>query len=52
MANYIDKLKNKMKIKKLNSDQPFRIWIFVILLNFVGIAGFFYLKINNIQIGS
>tara|TARA_Y100000991_G_scaffold188301_1_gene153653 strand:- start:303 stop:461 length:159 start_codon:yes stop_codon:yes gene_type:complete len=52
MANYIEKLKNKIKIKKLDSKQPIGAWIFVILLNIVGFAGFFYLKINHIQLSS
>ena len=52
MANYIKRLKNKIKIKKLNSEQPIKAWIFVVFLNLVGFAGYFYLKINNIQIGS
>ena len=50
MANYINRLKNKLKIKKLDSEQPIKAWIFVILLNLVGFAGYFYLKINNIQL--
>ena len=52
MANYIERLKNKIKIKKLDSEQPIGAWIFVILLNIVGFAGYFYLKINNIQLSS
>ena len=52
MASYIERLKNKIKIKKFDSDQPVGAWIFVIILNIVGFAGFFYLKINNIQLGS
>ena len=52
MANYIERLKNKIKIKKLDSKQPFGAWIFVILLNIVGLAGYFYLKINHIELGS
>ena len=52
MANYIERLKNKIKIKKFDSKQPIGAWIFVILLNLVGFAGYFYLKINNIQLGS
>ena len=52
MANYIERLKNKIKIKKIESKQPLGAWIFVILLNLVGFAGYFYLKINNIQLGS
>ncbi len=52
MANYIKRLKNKIKVKKLDSEQPLKAWIFVIALNILGFAGYFYLKINNMQIGS
>ena len=52
MANYIEKLKDKIKIKRLDSNQPIGAWIFVVILNVVGFAGYFYLKINNIQLGS
>ena len=43
MVNYIERLKNKLKIKKLDSNQPIKAWIFV-TLNLVGFAGYFYLK--------
>jgi hypothetical protein len=52
MAKYIERLKSKIKIKKLDSKQPIGAWIFVIVLNIVGFAGYIYLKINNIQLGS
>ena len=52
MTNYIERLKNKLKIKKLDSDQPVRAWLFVFILNIVGFAGYFYLKINNIHLGN
>ena len=52
MSNYIERLKNKIKIKKLETNQPIGAWIFVILLNLVGFVGYFYLKINHIQLGS
>ena len=52
MANYIDRLKDKIKIKKFDSNQPIGAWIFVLILNIVGLAGFCYLKINHIQLGS
>ena len=51
MANYIERLKNKIRIKKFDSDQPVGAWIFVFVLNIVGFAGYFYLKINHIQLG-
>ena len=52
MAKYIERLKDKVKIKKLDSNQPIGAWIFVIILNIVGFAGYFYLKVNNIHLGS
>ena len=52
MAKYIERLKNKIRIKKLDSKQPIGAWVFVILLNIVGFAGYFYLKLNHIQLGS
>ena len=52
MSNYRERLKEKLKIKKLDSDQPLNAWIFVLILNLVGFAGYFYLKINNINLGA
>ena len=52
MAKYIERLKNKIKIKKLDSDQPIGAWIFVVILNILGFAGYIYLKINHIQLGN
>ena len=51
MANYIDRLKAKLKIKKFDPDQPINAWLFVLILNIVGFAGYFYLKINDIHLG-
>ena len=50
MAKYLDRLKNKLKIKKFDSEQPIRAWIFVFVLNIVGFAGYFYLKLHNISL--
>ena len=52
MANYIERLKNKLKIKKFDSDQPIKAWLFVLILNIVGFAGYFYLKVNDIHLGN
>ncbi len=52
MAKYIERLKGKISIKKLDSNQPIRAWIFVVILNIVGFAGYFYLKINHIELGN
>ena len=52
MEKYFNRLKNKLKIKKLNSEQPVRAWIFVLVLNVVGFVGYIYLKINNISLNN
>ena len=52
MAKYIERLKDKIKIKKLDSNQPIGAWIFVVILNVVGFAGYSYLKINHIELRS
>jgi len=41
MARYIERLKDKVKIKKIDTNQPIGAWIFVLILNIVGFAGFF-----------
>ncbi len=51
MTNYIERLKNKLKIKKFDSNQPIKAWLFVLILNLVGFAGYFYLKVNDISLG-
>ena len=50
MAKYIERLKDKVKIKKFDSNQPIGAWIFVIVLNIVGFAGYYYLKLNDIKL--
>ena len=52
MANFYERLKNKLTIKKFDSNQPLKAWAFVLILNLVGFAGYFYLKINNIQLNN
>ena len=52
MANYLDRLKKKLSIKEFDSKQPIKAWIFVLLLNIIGFAGYFYLKLNNISISN
>ena len=52
MAKYIERLKDKIKIKKFDSNQPIGAWIFVLILNIIGFSGYLYLKVNNIQLGS
>tara|TARA_S200000501_G_scaffold194811_1_gene183515 strand:+ start:671 stop:829 length:159 start_codon:yes stop_codon:yes gene_type:complete len=51
MANYLERLKAKLRIKQIDPDQPINAWLFVLILNIVGFAGYFYLKINHIQLG-
>ena len=50
MANYLEKLRSRLKIKKLDREQPINAWLFVLILNIVGFAGYFYLKINDINL--
>ena len=52
MANYIERLKDKIKIKKFDSNQPIGAWFLVVILNIIGLAGYFYIKVNHIQLGS
>ena len=52
MANYLERLKNKLKLKKLDPNQPLKAWLFVLILNIVGFAGYFYLKMNDINLGN
>ena len=52
MPKYIERLKEKVKIKKFDTIQPIGDWIFVVILIIVGFAGYFYLKVNHIQLGS
>ena len=52
MAKYIERLKNKIKIKKFDSDQPIGAWIFVAILNILGFAGYIYIKINHIHLSN
>ena len=52
MPNYLERLKNKLKIKKFDSNQPIKAWLFVFLLNIVGFIGYIYLKANNIHLGN
>tara|TARA_Y100000741_G_scaffold350089_1_gene319868 strand:- start:197 stop:355 length:159 start_codon:yes stop_codon:yes gene_type:complete len=51
MANYIERLKAKFKIKQFDSDQPIKAWLFVLILNIVGFAGYFYFQIKDIHLG-
>ena len=50
MANYLERLKNKLKVKKIDSNQPIKAWIFVLVLNLVGFIGYMYLKLNGINL--
>ena len=51
-TNFIDRLKNNLQIKKTDTRQPIGPWIFVILLNIIGFAGYFYLKLNNLDLST
>ena len=42
MAKYLERLKNKLKIKKIDSNQPIKAWIFVLVLNIVGFIRYLF----------
>ena len=50
--NYFYKLKEKFRIKKIDSKQPSGTWIFVITLNIIGLIGFFVLKFYDINLSN
>ena len=50
--SYFIKLKEKFRIKKIDSEQPSGIWIFVITLNIIGLLGFLVLKFYGINLSN
>ena len=50
--SYFDKLKEKFRIKKIDPEQPKRVWIFVIILNIFGFLGYFILNSNGINLNN
>ena len=50
--SYFFKLKEKFKIKKIDSEQPRGTWIFVISLNIIGILGFLVLNFYGINLSN
>ena len=50
MSKYLQRLKNKLSLKKFDSEQPIKAWLFVLILNFIGFAGYFYLRLNDIHL--
>ena len=50
--SYFYKLKEKFIIKKIDSEQPSGIWIFVITLNIIGLLGFLVLKFYGINLSN
>ena len=49
--NYIERLKDKLKIKKIEKNQPINAWRFVLILNLVGFIGYGILRIYEITPG-
>ena len=49
IKDFIARFKKKVEVKKIDSNQPVRIWSFVIILNLVGILGLIIL--NSYKIG-
>ena len=50
--SYFYKLKEKFKIKKIDSEQPSGTWVFVITLNIIGLLGFLLLKYYGINLSN
>ena len=50
--SYFYKLKEKFKIKKIDSEQPSGTWIFVVTLNIIGLLGFLILKFYDINLSN
>ena len=42
----------KLSIKKFDSKQPIKAWLFVLILNIIGFLGYIYLKINHINLNT
>ena len=51
MAKFLERFKGKFKIKRFDTEQPIKVWLFVLMINILGFLGYFYLKINDIQLG-
>lgn len=49
VKDFIGRFKKKFEIKKLDSNQPVKIWSFVIILNLVGFLGL--IIFNSSKIG-
>ena len=48
--NYFYRLKEKLRLKKIDSEQPKGTWIFVITLNILGFIGYFILNFYGINL--
>ena len=47
--NYFYKLRKRFSIKKIDSNQPKSVWIFVLTLNLIGFIGYFVLNSYGID---
>ena len=47
--NYFYKLRKRFSIKKIDSNQPKSVWIFVLTLNLIGFIGYFILNSYGID---
>tara|TARA_B100000212_G_C27152456_1_gene438096 strand:+ start:321 stop:482 length:162 start_codon:yes stop_codon:yes gene_type:complete len=48
--NYFYKLKEKFRIKKIDSEQPKGTWIIVITLNIISFVGYLLFKFYDINL--
>ena len=48
--DYFYNLKERLRIKDFDSNQPRNIWIFVISLNLIGFIGYFILNFYGINL--
>ncbi len=51
IKDFVGRFKKKFEIKKLDSNQPVRIWSFVIILNLVGFLGLIIFNTSKIGPG-
>ena len=51
ISKIFSRFRENIKLKKIESKQPLKLWSFVIILNIIGFGGFLILNIYNIGPG-